>query len=253
MTRALFILFLTGASMSYADTWHDGDLTTYSPGSWGGDPTVDAGATLLEASFATVYASTFGVTVGSFSGYTMSFTDADSVLRYMAPIGTYAPLNGNTLDPITTASGAFGGAVLALQLNVDFSDAGLLPGTSGLRFGDLILENFSTLPALDGLTVRQFLGDVNVLLGGGSTTFTIADMANTLALQDLEDSFSNGYASDFAEAHLVAPGSTSTGTVPESSSWILPAAAVFGMGWTRRMRARRGRGTLPQAASSKRF
>jgi hypothetical protein len=62
----------------------------------------------------------------------------------------------------------FGGNVLALQLDVDFSDAGVLGGTSGLAFGDLRMCNFTTLSALNGMTVRQYLALVNTLLGGGT-------------------------------------------------------------------------------------
>jgi hypothetical protein len=160
------ILGCTGSAK--ATVWNNNDLTTYAQGSWGGDPTVDAGAALLFNSFATVYGPSFGVTVGSSSGFTMSFTDAPSVQAYIPSVGAFAPLNGNTLNPITTSSGAFGGEVLALQFNVDFSDAGLLPGTAGLRFGDLVLANLTgSESVLNGLTVRQFLGDMNILLSWG--------------------------------------------------------------------------------------
>src|SRR5258708_35149544 len=125
----------------------------------------------------------------------MTFSDAASVLRYLPAIGVFAPLNSSAFNPIQTASGGFGGEVLGLQLNVDFSDAGFLPGASGIRFGDLILENFSAHPAFNGLTVRQFRGDVNTLLGGGSTIFAIADLGPTVA--DLNASFSAGNPSVF--------------------------------------------------------
>jgi hypothetical protein len=166
--------------------------------------------------------------VGLLSGNWMAFTDADSVIAYIPSIGPFAPLNGNVLDPITTSSGAFGGEVLALQFNVDFSDAGFLPGTSGLRFGDLILENFTgALSVINGSTVRQFLGDLNILLGGGATTFTIADLGTNVG--GLNGAFSNGYALAFAQDHLEAPPSE----VPEPSSWKLLITAAAGLAWRR--------------------
>src|SRR6266436_9958402 len=118
--------------------------------------------------------------VGSASRFVMVFTDAGSVLAYMPSIGPFAPLNSSVVNPISTASGGFGGEVLGLELNVDFSDAGLLPGSSGIRFGDLILENFNPESSFNDLTVRQFLGDVNSLLSGGSSVFTIADLGTTV-------------------------------------------------------------------------
>jgi hypothetical protein len=239
MTKILFVLLLAGAAQ--ADTWHNGDLTTYTQGNWGGcvancDPSFpDPGAVLLDGSFNTVYAGTGGVIVGSDSKFTMAFTDANSVLKYMPSIGQFAPLNGSVIDPLSTVSGAFGGEVLGLEFNVDFSDAGLLPGASGLRFGDLILTNFSTGPVVNqepfnGLTVRQFLGDVNILLSDGSTIFTIADLGTSLG--DLNASFSNGNASAFAQAHLVVPASA----VPEPSSLLLVIAVALGMGLGERFR-----------------
>ena len=158
------------------------------------------------------------------------FTDAGSVRTYLPSIGPLAPLNGSVVNPLSTASGAFGGEVLGLEFNVDFSDAGLLPGSSGLRFGDLVLENFSTGPVVNqesfnGLTVRQFLGDENILLSGGSTVFSIADLGT--AASDINGSFSNGIPTAFAQDHLVAPASP----VPEPSTLPLLIIVTAGLAW----------------------
>jgi hypothetical protein len=220
--RSCVALLILAIILGYAGAanagtvWHVGDLTTYGQGIWGGDPALDAGATLLVANFDSVYAQAGELVVGSPSGFTMSFDDAQSVLIYAPSIGPYAPLDGSVLDPISTSSGAFGGDVLGLKLNVDFSDAGLLPGASGLRFGDLVLTDFSTLPQLNGLTVRQFLGDMNTLLSGGSSIVSISNL-DTL-VSDLNASFSSGlFATQFAQDHLEAPSAP----VPEPSSWVL--------------------------------
>jgi len=146
---------LGSAGSAGATVWQLGEEPTYGQGLWGGDPGIDAGATLLAAGFDTVYASQGGAIVGTPSGFTMIFTASANVLAYMPSIGPDAALNSNVLNPISTSSGAFGGDVLGLELNVDFSDAGFLPAASGIRFGDLVLAGFSALPQLDGLTVRQ--------------------------------------------------------------------------------------------------
>jgi hypothetical protein len=171
--------------------------TTYSQADWGSPS--NASNQLFE-SYDTIYAPTFGVSfVGLTSGFSMSFTDADSVEAYLPAAGPPGPLNGNVLDPITTAAGSFGGEVYALKLNVDFSDARVL-GTVALPFGDLALCNVGTLP-LNGTTVRQFLGIVNTLLGGGSSTFTIAGLAPITS--ELNSSFEGGVPGPFAQNHLV--------------------------------------------------
>ena len=56
--------------------------------------------------------------------------------------------------------------MVALKLNIDFSDGGLIAGNCRLRFGDLTLCNFDSLPAINHLKVRDFLAVVNSLLGG---------------------------------------------------------------------------------------
>jgi hypothetical protein len=222
-------MMLGCAGAANAGTWKVGDLTTYSQANWGGDPGIDAGATLLLAKFDTVYAPTGGVIVGSDSGFTMAFVDKMSVLGYLPSIGPYAPLNSSVLNPISTASGAFGGDVMALRLNVDFSDAGLLPGKSGLRFGDLILTGFPTIPQLNGLTVRQFLGDMNTLLSGGSSIVSISDLGTIV--DDLNASFFGGsLVEQSAQDHLVAPSAP----VPEPSSWVLLGSGLLGLAAIRR-------------------
>ena len=234
---AVLAIILGYAGAANAGTvWHVGDLTTYNQAIWGGVPGIDGGATLLLANFDTVYAAPGGIIVGSPSRFTMVFTDAQSVLTYMPSIGPYAPLNSSVLNPLSTASGAFGGDVLALEFNVDFSDAGFLPGTSGLRFGDLILTGFSTFPQLNGLTVRQLLGDMNTLLSGGSSIVSISDLGTLVG--DVNASFSSGLtATQFAQDHLEAP-STSGSAVPEPSSLVLWGSSLLGLAAIRRWKRR---------------
>jgi hypothetical protein len=220
--------FLGYAASAGASVWQIGDETTYGQGIWGGVPGVDPGATLLAADFDTVYASKGGVIVGSPSGFTMIFTDAASVLAYIPSIGPYAPLNGSALNPISTSAGAFGGDVLGLELNVDFSDAGFLPAASGIPFGDLVLEGFSALPQLDGLTVRQFLGDMNTLLSGESSIISINDIGDTLSL--LNSSFGAGVPEQFAQDHLVAP--TVVTPTPEPSNLAILIGGLLGLAAT---------------------
>jgi len=163
----------------------------------------------------------------------MRFTDAASVLAYMPTIGPFGPLNGNVLNPVTTASGGLGGEVLGLELNVDFTDAGVLTGASGIHFGDLILANLTAnLSVLNGLTVRQFLGDVNTLLGGGSSIITIADLSSTVG--DLNASFSDGQPSLFAQDHLIAPDVASATPLPATLPLFASGVGLLGYFGSRR-------------------
>jgi len=216
-----------------ADTWNPGDLITHGPSNWGGDPMVDAGAALVNGKYFTVYKSGFLITGGHF---TSSFDNPKSVISYLPAVGAPASLTGSSLDATSTASGAFGGDVLALQLNVDFSDAGLLTGSSGLRFGDLVLANFSTLPNLNGLTVRQFLADVNVALGDEPSIYLISDLDPITG--ELNGSFGDGGVSPFAQDHLLAPAAVETATAPLPGG-VAPFLVLLCIAWALNRRGKR--------------
>jgi hypothetical protein len=108
----------------------------------------------------------------------------------------------------------YGGDVLALQLDVDYSDAGALPANSGLKFGDVRLCNLSTLADVDvsaanGITVRQLLADANTVLGGGTSILHV-DPMDSLA-RSLNSAFDNGTPDSFAKP------TSSTAHAPRSS------------------------------------
>src|SRR5260370_10778482 len=162
LSRPLFLLLaltLCCSGAASANTvWFPGDVISCGQADWA----AGCGA-LLGADFFTVYATS--VTVGLPSpGFAMIFEGTSFVVAYLPAAGAPGPLDANLDNPTQTSSGAFGGDVLTLELNVDFSDAGFLLGTSGIPFGNLILPNFTTLPNLNALTVRQFLGDVTTPL-----------------------------------------------------------------------------------------
>ena len=184
--------------------WSDGDLVTFRQADWGTISSGTNAAALLSTHFAAVYAPSFGILevgiIGK-TGFSMAFTSAPSVLMYLPAAGLANPLNTDLLDPPSSASGFFGGEVVALRLNVDFADAGLIGGTSPTAFGDLTLCGFASLPAVNDLTVRGFLAIVNTLLGGGSAPITIGDAAPLTA--EINATFVGGVPSPFAQDHLV--------------------------------------------------
>jgi hypothetical protein len=221
----LFALtFGFSGAASATPLWMNGNEVTYSEASW-----TSPGAALLLSDFDSVYAPTTGVlTLGLPSaGFTMKFTDAIAVLSYLPAVGVPGPLNQGYVNPTSTSSGFFGGNVLALELDVDFSDAGSLVGNLGIPFGDLVLANFGPLSLFNGRTVRQILGADNSDLGGGNSIFSIADL-DALTVQ-LAISFDSGIPSTFAQEHLVAPTSNPPAQVPEPATLTLAALGLVGV------------------------
>jgi len=182
-------LALTGTS-----AWRYGDLTTYDQAVWSATPTLN--------NYDTVYGSTFGVVLVGLPdpGFNVRFSGAPFVQDYLPARGPAAPLDESLADPTTTSSGVFGGDVLALELNVDFADAGVLPGNSGLKVGNLTVCGLTADTDLNGMTVRQVLSVENTALGGGTTTDSITDL--DIVAADLNASFDEGVADSFAQTHL---------------------------------------------------
>ena len=112
-------------------------------------------AGLLQTNYPSVYASTFGVFeigIPGASGFSIQFTNMGDLLNYIPSAGVPGPLTDDLFNPVTSPSGAFGGGVVALKLNIDFSDAGLLAHLPGVTFGDLVLHDLTTtLPGLSSL------------------------------------------------------------------------------------------------------
>ncbi len=178
--------------------WSDGDLTSYDQAEWG-DSGAPAGV-LLADDYGAVYASVGDLFVIG-GAFFMEFTSGLDLGDYLPASGGVGPLDTDLANPTTTSSGIYGGEVAGLKLNIDFSDARLLPASSSLRFGDLTLCAM-TATALDGLTVRQFLAINDNLLGGGSDVIDIVDADVVLA--SLNNAFDDGNASSFAQQHLIS-------------------------------------------------
>ena len=182
--------------------WNNGDMLTYNQTAWGGQGASGTTAeSLLTTDYDTIYmASSFVFTIGSTSGFTEAFSSATTLEAYVPQSGAGGVLTASLVDPTSSSSGTFGGDVAALQLNVDFSDNGFLAGTASLKFGDLLICKLTSDTGLNGSTVRQFLTTANTELGGGSTSFSAADL-DTLA-QELNNAFAAGIPSTFAQQNL---------------------------------------------------
>lgn len=178
--------------------WEDGDMLTYNQDNWGELAT--QASTVLVASFDATYPNGVEIGILGAAGNSAKFTSPDAILDYQPASGPAGPLDNDLLDPTSTSSGVFGGHVLALQLDVDLSDAGALNGTAMLHFGDLRVCGLTATPAFNDQTVRSVLGSLNNALGGGATPYSYDDLSILAA--NLTQSFESGSVSLFAQDHL---------------------------------------------------
>jgi hypothetical protein len=217
---AIAFVFAIATSNAIAAPFQTGDFITYSQGSWGGDPATAPAAQLVLAQFDGLYTGGLEVGVSGLAGFSMSFTGAVPLLVYLPGTGSPNVLTADLVDPTSTGTGVTGGEVVALTLNVDFSDANYLTGTAGIPFGDLVLTDLLPTQPFNGLTIRQFLAVANSILGQGSSNPTTDDEFVAL-LEDVNRAFASGMPSQFAQDHLLMP----TESVPEPAT-----LSLLGMG-----------------------
>jgi Cys-rich repeat protein len=146
-----------------------GDICTFTQDSYGGfnSTSYKNGFRVMNDSFSTVYPS--GLQVGTLNW--LKLTSANAVQTFLPQYGTPWYLTQNLTDPgappypqnWSTSAAQFAGEVVALQLNVDLSDAGVMPQNSTEIYGNRTVQNTST--SFDGMSVRQVLGISNCLLG----------------------------------------------------------------------------------------
>ena len=202
------LLLFAVLSQTARGEFQPGEYVTYAQQSWGSVNT--PASQLLAANIDTLYPNGVEIGIPGAAGSSALFTTLQSILDYLPQSGAAGPLDNDYLDATTTSSGSFGGYVLALQFNVDLSDAGLLTGGASLPFGDLVL--FDTGFALfDGLTVRQYLEEANSILGGVPPLLAYEEIASLT--DNISLAFENGTPSEFAQGHftdseLVAEPST---------------------------------------------
>jgi hypothetical protein len=160
-----------------------GEICTFTQAAYGGVNLY--GYEVMEAN------ATFPIVVGNTSTLWLNLTSALEASEFLPQNGTPSYLTANLTDPgvptiplnWSTSARQFAGEVVALQLNVDLSDAGKMPQTSDEIFGDLFVVNTSS--SFDGMKVRDVLGIANCLLANGTncngyTTANISELNGAL-------------------------------------------------------------------------
>jgi hypothetical protein len=128
-----------------------GHFTTYTQGFWHNKN----GLALLNAGFPSVYP---GGKVSIGGKYTLTFDSPGDVSKFLPQGGGPGVLTYSIFDPSSSPANVFGGQVLTLQLNVDFSNEGITQqGLVNLRVAS---------GPFTGYSVGQVLAIANTVLGG---------------------------------------------------------------------------------------
>lgn len=190
--------------------WAAGDMLTFSQVDWGN--AASPAAQLLGANFDSLYPRYLELGVPGphtfeMNGFSMMFSLPNAIVSFLPATGANSTLTGSLLDPGSSSAGTFGGEVVALVLNVDFWDANLLGGTAPTPLGDARICKFTLLPAVNGQTVRQFVGTANEILGaesrfGRPTVFPYGPEGAAAVSNFINNAFVGGTPSSFAQDHL---------------------------------------------------
>ena len=187
-------------------TWYtpgDCDLNgyaTYTQGGWG-SPSNSSPGQIRDLFFNNVFPS--GLVVGGTN--TLTLTSAQAVKDFLPSGGTPAGLSQNYTNPTSSISaGNFAAQVVALTLNVKYSEAGHL-GSNSTSLGDLEFVGGDFI----GKTVNEFLAIANDALGGNTNTGYTYSQLNSAATT-VNENFDNGTV-DNGDLTCAEPQSASIG------------------------------------------
>jgi hypothetical protein len=157
---------------------------TYTQGGWGAPPNGNNPGMLLKNNFATVYPT--GVTIGG-SPYNLKFTSASAIEAFLPAGGKPGVLNKSATNPKSSSANVFGGQVLALQLSVDFSNAGIT--TVGLSARKVAPGN-----PMAGSTVAQVLAVANQVIAGNPSALPTGMSVSNLndVVSRINENYDNG-------------------------------------------------------------
>jgi len=162
------------------------------------------------AKFSTAFPS--GMTIGCSSGFSIHFTNVNSVFSFLPSSGNNSALTQNYIDP--PASPLDNGlasqiATLAMTIQFDLTDPNFAP-TSTVNFKDLIVD---TVGPWNGKTIEEIFNEAQRQLGGCPASFPISKSQLSVITSRINSSWDLG--NNFYGNILACPANTCSGNPPK--------------------------------------
>ena len=168
-----------------------GQLRTQTMGGWGSKPAGNNPGMYLQTNFAGAFPS--GVMVGTTTGNSATWTSALAVRNFLPAGGPSKALTQDYTNPTTAQlKSNVIGQLLALTLSVGFDAYDANFGAAGIELGDMIISS----GAFAGWSVSDFLAEANVVVSGGTSSYTISQVHATAAAINenyVDGTMDNGY------------------------------------------------------------
>jgi len=164
---------------------------TYTCNGWNASGCNGNPGALLQQNFNKCY-SNGSVSIGGYGGYSLTFTNANAVGNFVLQGGSPWTLGSSATNPASSSAGVFAGDVLALRLNIDFSNAGITEA----GFANRVV----TSGPLQGYTVAQVMTLANQVLSGqwwdlpwGMQVSDLDNVVSTINSNYENGAINNGY------------------------------------------------------------
>ena len=184
------------------DEFKDDMYLTYTQSDWGAFPQGSNAGSLLAFNFSRVYPSGWVMIGAAAPGLSAKFNLAGigNFLPATEPAGVFTV---NLVNPMSTSAGSLAGETLALQLSVDFNNAGVT-GNGTPTLGNLVYNPAVLGDSLKGQTIAQILVLANQVLSSQTDAlprdYTLARL-NTLVM-NINNSFVGSTVSAWALSNL---------------------------------------------------
>jgi hypothetical protein len=151
-----------------------GIFRTQTPGGWGAKAAGNNPGAYRDAHFDQAFPG--GLTIGDPDHYTIELTSAYAIEKLLPSGGKPDALTSSYTDPVELKN-VLVSHIVALELSVGFDKSDENFGKADGHLGNLFIKNGH---GFDGMTIADVLAAANIVLGGGSSSYSPSQMVEIL-------------------------------------------------------------------------